>query len=222
MGTIDQTETELQPRYAAFWFYRATEARFELEPDDAGAIPIEMVTIFEDHAVNVMLRAAYSTIGFSATVDLILWVVSDDLRKLHALAADLHASAFSAFFELVQIYNGIVANRGVEFGEDVSARSYLSVRFVGAARDSRLPSKSELEQEQKRLLQSEAGLVLNFFDSFGERDGARVMTLEADDPITLMEFDRLLLESGRISGIPDAIVVLGLRLPLEEAISVAL
>ncbi|MEZ4506875.1 MAG: hypothetical protein R2848_13760 [Thermomicrobiales bacterium] len=25
--------------FAAFWLYRATEARFELEPDDAAAIP---------------------------------------------------------------------------------------------------------------------------------------------------------------------------------------
>lgn len=226
------SDTPMISTYAAFWLYRATEARFELEPEDAGAIPIETATILDDHANDVTLRAAYSTIGFSAGADLILWVVADDMRKLHALAADLHSSAFSAFFEQVHVYAGTAStsqydpNHGPAFLRGIPPKDYLSVYpFV------KTPDWFLLDFEERRRLMVEHGkmghefpsILTNTINSFGIADQEFVVALEDDDPSLLVKMvQRLRAAEVRKYTALDTPIFLGLKMPVEEAISVAL
>lgn len=225
--------TETPPStYAAFWLYRATEARFELEPEDAGAIPVETATILDDHAASVKLRAAYSTIGFSAGADLILWVVSEEMRTLHELAADLHSSAFSAFFEQVQVYAGIASmsqydpSHGPAFMRGIPPKDYLSVYpFV------KTPEWYLLDFEERRRLMAEHGqlghefpsILTNTISSFGIADQEFVVALEDDDPSQLVKMvQRLRAAEVRKYTALDTPIFLGLKMQVEEAISAAL
>jgi hydrogen peroxide-dependent heme synthase len=226
------TDTQPTSTFAAFWLYRATEARFELEPEDAGAIPVETATILDDHAANVTLRAAYSTIGFSAGADLIFWVVSADMRHVHALAADLHSSAFSAFFEQVQVYAGTASvsqydpNHGPAFLRGTPPKDYLSVYPF-----SKTPDWFLLDFEERRRLMVEHGqmgheypsILTNTINSFGIADQEFVVALEDDDPATLVKMvQRLRAAEVRKYTALDTPIFLGLKMPVEEAISVAL
>jgi peroxiredoxin len=226
------TETQPNSTFAAFWLYRATEARFELEPEDAGAIPIEIATILDDHAQGVTLRAAYSTIGFSAGADLILWVVSDDMRKLHALAADLHSSAFSAFFEQVHVYAGAAStsqydpNHGPAFLRNLPPKDYLSVYPF-----TKTPEWFLLEFDERRRLMAEHGqmghefpsILTNTLNSFGIADQEFVIALEDDDPGQLVKMvQRLRAAEVRKYTALDTPIFLGLKMPVEDAISAAL
>lgn len=218
--------------FAAFWLYRATEARFELEPEDANAIPLETATILDDHAGSVTLRAAYSTLGFSAGADLILWVVADDLRKLHVLAADLHSSAFSAFFEQVHVYAGTASasqydpNHGPAFLRGIPPKDYLSVYpFV------KTPDWYLLDFEERRRLMVEHGkmgheypsILTNTINSFGIADQEFVVALEDDDPANLVKMvQRLRAAEVRRYTALDTPIYLGLKMPVEDAISAAL
>lgn len=226
------TDTQPTSAYAAFWLYRANDARFELEPEDAGAIPVETATILTDHANDVTLRAAYSTIGFSAGADLILWVVSDDMRKLHALAADLHSSAFSAFFEQVHVYAGTASasqydpNHGPAFLRGIPPKDYLSVYpFV------KTPEWFLLDFEERRRLMVEHGkmgheypsILTNTINSFGIADQEFVVALEDDDPGQLIKMvQRLRAAEVRKYTALDTPIFLGLKMPVEDAISAAL
>jgi peroxiredoxin len=218
--------------FAAFWLYRATEARFELEPEDANAIPIETATILDDHAESVTLRAAYSTLGFSAGADLILWVVADDMRKLHALAADLHSSAFSAFFEQVHVYAGTASvsqydpNHGPAFLRGIPPRDYLSVYPF-----TKTPDWFLLDFEERRRLMVEHGqmghefpsILTNTINSFGIADQEFVVALEDDDPAIIVKMvQRLRAAEVRKYTALDTPIFLGLKMSVEEAISAAL
>jgi chlorite dismutase len=218
--------------FAAFWLYRAMDARFELEPEDAAAIPIETATILGDHAGAVTLRAAYSTIGLSAGADLILWVISEDMRKLHALAADLHSSAFSAFFELEHVYAGTASvsqydpNHGPAFLRGIPPKDYLSVYPF-----TKTPDWYLLDFEERRRLMVEHGqmghefpsILTNTINSFGIADQEFVVALEDDDPAILVKMvQRLRAAEVRKYTALDTPIFLGLKLPLEEAISAAL
>ncbi len=218
--------------FAAFWLYRATDARFELEPEDANAIPRETSTILEDHAASVTLRAAYSTLGFSAGADLILWVVADDMRKLHALAAELHSSAFSAFFEQVHVYAGTASvsqydpNHGPAFLRGIPPKDYLSVYPF-----SKTPDWFLLDFEERRSLMVEHGkmgseypsILTNTINSFGIADQEFVVALEDDDPAILVKMvQRLRAAEVRKYTALDTPIFLGLKMPVEDAISAAL
>lgn len=226
------TETHPTPTFAAFWLYRATDVRFELEPDDARAIPAETATILEDHAADVRLRAAYSTLGFSAGADLILWVVSEDMRTLHALAADLHSSAFSAFFDQVQVYAGIAPMspddpmHGPAFVRGIPPKDYLSVYPLVMT-----PEWYRLNFEERRRLTVEHGqmeqevpsILTSTIESFGIADQEFVVALEDDDPANLVKMvHRLRAADVRRYTAVDTPVFLGSRMPVEEAISAAL
>lgn len=218
--------------FAAFWLYRATEARFELEPDDAAAIPIETATILDDHAEDVTLRAAYSTLGFSAGADLIFWVVADDMRKLHALAADLHSSAFSAFFDQVHVYAGTASasqydpSHGPAFLRGIPPKDYLSVYPF-----TKTPEWYLLDFEERRRLMVEHGkmgheypsISTNTINSFGIADQEFVVALEDDDPATLVKMvQRLRAAEVRRYTALDTPIFLGLKMAVEDAISAAL
>ena len=218
--------------FAAFWLYRATEVRFELEPEDANAIPLETASILEDHAENVTLRASYSTLGFSAGADLILWVVADDMRKLHALAADLHSSAFSAFFEQVHVYAGTASasqydpSHGPAFLRGIPPKDYLSVYPF-----TKTPDWFLLDFEERRRLMVEHGkmgneypsILTNTINSFGIADQEFVVALEDDDPAILVKMvQRLRAAEVRKYTALDTPIFLGLKMPVEDAISAAL
>ncbi len=226
------TDQASAPMYAAFWLYRATEARFELEPEDANAIPLETATILDDHASSVTLRAAYSTLGFSAGADLILWVVTDDMGKLHSLAADLHSSAFSAFFVQVQVYAGTASasqydpNHGPAFLRGVPPKNYLSVYPF-----TKTPDWYLLDFEERRRLMVEHGkmgqefpsILTNTINSFGIADQEFVVALEDDDPSILIKMvQRLRAAEVRKYTALDTPIFLGLKMSVEEAVSAAL
>ncbi len=218
--------------FAAFWLYRATEVRFELEPEDANAIPLETSTILGDHASSVTLRAAYSTIGFNAEVDLILWVVSDDMRKLHALAADLHSSAFSAFFDQVHVYAGTASvsqsdpNHGPAFLRGIPPRDYLSVNPGTRTPDwflLDLAERRSLVDEYDKMSNDYPSILTSTIDSFGIADQEFVVALEDDDPAIIVKMaQRLRAAEVRKYTALDTPIFLGLKMSVEDAISAAL
>ncbi len=229
MEPTDRTDANADSRYTAIWLYRATESRFELEPDDAGAIPLETATIFDDHSAAVHLRASYSTIGFRSGTDLMFWVHSAELRALQNLATDLHGSAFSAFFELTSVYAGFAATEPPI--DSASVPNIPPRSYVRIAPFSMKPEWFQLDPaEQQRFDTAFAALAANQpavrasrFAASGLAEHDFVLVQEADDPLALAALVRAAQATAfHAHTIPGAPVIFGSRMPLEDAISSAL
>jgi len=226
--------TDPQPSmtFTAYWLYRATEARFELEPEDVPSISSEATTIFEEHVDTVTLRGAYSTIGFDARTHLILWVHTAEMRNLNILATDLHNSAFSAFFEPVEVYVGAASGSQYDpshtpaFLRGVAPKDYLSVYPF-----TKTPDWYLLDYEERRRLMGEHGqmgrdypsILTNTTSSFGFGDQEFIVAIEEDDPATLLRMvQQLRAAEVRKYTAVDTPIFFGRRMPIDEAISSAL
>jgi hydrogen peroxide-dependent heme synthase len=90
--------------YTVFWLYKAqSNWRRTLErvfSGDETEAHREFATVLANNAHVVTLRAAYSTVGFRADVDMILWLVSQDPDALQSLAVDLKRTSLGQSLDM--------------------------------------------------------------------------------------------------------------------------
>src|SRR6476469_789398 len=98
-----------QTAFTTFWLYRSTARRYQWSESERADVRQTVVDLFDRHSSSVELRAAYSTIGLTAGVDLILWVVSASAEAFQKLAADLNRAPFGEALTLKHAYIGVAS-----------------------------------------------------------------------------------------------------------------
>jgi chlorite dismutase len=212
--------------FTAFWLLETNRGV------EASSVVKQTLSIFAKYEGSVTLRAAYSTAGLSAGVDLILWVVADTADHFRKLATELQKTAFGRVFTFRHIYLGVASmsqydpDHGPAFLKGIAPKRYLSVYpFV------KTPDWYLLPFEERRHLMIEHGklgnefpsILTNTVNSFGIADQEFIVALEDDDPATLVKMvQRLRAAEVRKYTAVDTPIFLGEMLPLQDALEAAI
>jgi hydrogen peroxide-dependent heme synthase len=220
------SETASQDTFTTFWIFRSSGARC---PDDQRrAACEEAVQIIERHREQVTLRAAYSTVGLTAGVDLILWLVAGDVAAFQRLGAELSKSSIGPVLEAKHAYLGMAAGsqynpeHGPAFLRGIPPKKYLSVYpFTKTPAWYLLPfeKRRELMKVHGELGDEFPSILTNTVSSFGIADQEFVVALEDDEPAMLIRMvQRLRSAEVREYTQVDTPIFLGLRMELGEAL----
>jgi protoporphyrinogen/coproporphyrinogen III oxidase len=214
--------------YTTFWIFRSTGASRAWSEEQRQEAAQEAERLLEEHAGAVSLRAAYSTVGLTAGVDLILWLVADDPASFQALGAALTRSEFGTAFEAKHAYLGMGSgsqydpNHGPAFLRGIPPKRYLSVYpFTKTPAWYLLPfdARREMMKVHGQLGDEFPTILTNTVSSFGVADQEFVVALEDDDVGTLIRMvQRLRGAEVREYTQVDTPIFLGLRNDLAGAV----
>lgn len=217
-----------QQVYTVFWLYKATPRWRELGPEAQAAARERFLRVLGD-TEDVRLRGAYSTIGFRADVDLILWLVADDPERLQRLAVALNRTPLGQALEMRYAYLGVAGasqydpTHGPAFLRGIPPKRYLSVYpFTKTPEWYLLPfeRRRELMVEHGRLGDEFPSVLTNTVNSFGVQDQEFIVALEDDDVATLVTMvQRLRAAEVRRYTQLDTPVFLGLRKEPEAVLA---
>lgn len=227
----DQEQPAQTAAYSAFWLFKATARHFGAEHERATAVS-DVATLVDARADTITLRGAYSTTGYTAGVDLILWLVAEDAAAFQDLATALHQSPAARGLEMVTAYMGFATTsqydptHGPAFLRGLAPRRYLSLYPF-----TKTPNWYLLPFEERRTLMTEHGkmgqefpsILTNTVSSFGVADHEFIVALEDDDPSLLIKMiQRLRAAEVRKYTQADTPVFFGLRKELQDALRDAL
>ncbi len=217
-----------QQVYTVFWLYKATPRLRELSPEAQATARERFLGVLSD-AEGVRRRGAYSSIGFRADVDLILWLIADDPERLQRLAVALNRTPLGQALEMRYAYLGVAGasqydpTHGPAFLHGIPPKRYLSVYpFTKTPEWYLLPfeRRRELMVEHGRLGDEFPSVLTNTVNSFGVQDQEFIVALEDDDVATLVTMvQRLRAAEVRRYTQLDTPIFLGLRKEPEAALA---
>jgi chlorite dismutase len=161
----------------------------------------EMTTLFDDWTDRVQVRGFYSTTGFKADADLVMWLVSNSADNIQDLLLALRKTTLGTHLLQTDMFLGLV--RPAEFAKDhlpafvkgEEPKKYFTVYpFV------RTPEWYLLEPDVRGKLLREHGeagrefpdVLANTTSAFGLGDYEWILAFEADSPDRLVELIRRL------------------------------
>ena len=223
----------VQPNiFTTFWLYQTTERAQSASTAERAEARAAVVAAFDRASSAVTLRAAYSTVGLTAGVDLILWVVAADVEAFQRLAVDISRSPAGPMLQAKQAYLGVASlsqydpTHGPAFLKGIPPKKYLSVYPF-----TKTPEWFLLPYEERRDLMAEHGkmgaefpsILTNTVNSFGIADQEFIVALEDDDPAVLVAMvQRLRAARVRIYTQSDTPIFLGLKKELAAALADAI
>ena len=213
--------------YTVFSIYQATP-EWRRQPEQVHQQGrSEFVTLLES-ANDVTVRGVYSTVGFRADADLILWTIADDIDALQRFAVQVRQTTLGDYLTPAQAYLGVAGasqydpTHGPAFLRGVPPRRFLSVYpFTKTPEWYLLPF-----EERRRLMRvhGELGeefptILTNTVNSFGIQDQEFIVALEDDDPSVLVAMvQRLRLAEVRRYTQVDTPIYLGRLKSPDEAV----
>jgi chlorite dismutase len=161
----------------------------------------EVQALFDEYSDRVEVRGLYSTTGFTAQAEIVMWFVSDSADHIQDLLVALKKSSLGSALLQTDMFLGLV--RPAEFAKDhlpafvkgEAPKKYFTVYpFV------RTPEWYLLEPDVRGKLLREHGeagrefpdVLANTTSAFGLGDYEWLLTFEADSPDRLVELIRRL------------------------------
>jgi chlorite dismutase len=218
--------------FTAFWLYQTTDRARSASVTERADARAAVIAAFERAASAVTLRAAYSTVGLTAGVDVIFWVVAEDVEAFQMLAVDINHASAGPMLQATQTYLGVASlsqydpTHGPAFLKEIAPKKYLSVYPF-----TKTPEWFLLPYEERRDLMAEHGkmgaefpsILTNTVNSFGIADQEFIVALEDDDPAVLVAMvQRLRAARVRLYTQSDTPIFLGLRKELAAALADAI
>jgi hydrogen peroxide-dependent heme synthase len=218
--------------FTAFWLYQATGDAQSASAVERAEARAAILTTFDRASRTVNLRAAYSTVGLTAGVDLIFWVVAEDVEALQTLAVEISHSPAGPMLRARHTYLGVASmsqydtDHGPAFLKGLPPKKYLSVYPF-----TKTPEWFLLPYEERRDMMAEHGMMgaefpsilTNTVNSFGIADQEFIVALEDDDPAVLVAMvQRLRAARVRTYTQSDTPIFLGLRKELAAALADAI
>lgn len=177
--------------YAAFWLYQRRDSWHDQTDAELHAAEVEFLEVLAMPGNDLMLRGVYTSLGLSASVDLIVWAHSPELAPLQAFAIAFDQTAAGRHLVTRQNYIGFGGmslydpTHGPAFVKGIAPKRYLSVYPF-----TKTPDWYLLDYQERRRLMIEHGemgrefpeILTNTVNSFGIQDQEFVVALEDDDP----------------------------------------
>ena len=187
--------------YALYPAFKATAGFRDLDPDDAAQ---EVENLFKAWEERVSVRGVYSTVGFRADTDLLLWLVGSAPDDLQDALVSFRRTQVGRALEISWSFMGVV--KPAEFTDDHAPafvkgeppKRYLSVYpFV------RTPEWYLLPREERAAMLAEHGvmgreypdILANTTSAFGINDWEWILAFEADELDRLVDCIRRLRDA---------------------------
>jgi len=161
----------------------------------------EVTELLDDWGDQVETRGIYSTVGFRADSDLMLWWVARSADELQGITAAFRKTQLGRALEQREIFFGLV--RPAEFSKDhqpAFVQGKEPKRFLCVYPFVRTPDWYLLAPEERGVLLREHGMagrefpdvLANTTSAFGLGDYEWILAFEADGPERIVELIRRL------------------------------
>jgi chlorite dismutase len=209
-------------------FVAADEFR-DLDTDGVVGAAQEIENLFKEWAGRVDVRGTYSTVGFRADADLMLWVTGSSADDVQRFLVEFRRTDAGRLLDLSWSFLGAV--KPAEFTPDHSPaflrgeapRKYLCVYpFV------RTPEWYLLPREERAELLAEHGVIgrefpdvlANTTSAFGLGDWEWILAFETDELPSLVDCIRRLRDAkARLYTKEEVPFITGIRKPVAEALA---
>jgi peroxiredoxin len=172
--------------YAFYPVFKATKSFRELDVDDAAQ---EVENLFKEWADGVLVRGVYSTVGFRADADLMLWLVGPSPESVQDALVAFGRTQAGRALDLVWSFMGVV--KPAEFTADHApafVKGEPPKRFLNVYPFVRTPEWYLLPSEERAALLRQHGeigrefpdVLANTTSAFGINDWEWILAFEAD------------------------------------------
>jgi chlorite dismutase len=172
--------------YALYPVFKATKSFRELDVDDAAQ---EVENLFKEWADGVLVRGVYSTVGFRADADVMLWLVGPSPESVQDALVAFGRTQAGRALELVWSFMGVV--KPAEFTADHApafVKGEPPKRFLNVYPFVRTPEWYLLPPEERAALLRQHGeigrefpdVLANTTSAFGINDWEWILAFEAD------------------------------------------
>lgn len=220
-----------QNLYAAWWLYKRGESWSEVTGAGSGysEAAAELAHTLDNPGEDVTVRGTYTSLGLSASVDLIVWAHSPRLDALQNLALAVDRTSLGAHLDMKECYIGIGGmsqydpTHGPAFVKGTAPKRYLSVYPF-----SKTPEWFLIDYKERQRLMIEHGvmgrefpeILTNTVNSFGIQDQEFVVALEDDDPEQIIKMvQRLRAAEVRKWTAVDTPIFFGDRKPVADVLN---
>ena len=211
--------------YALYPVFKATERPAELDLDGAAR---EVENLFETWEGTVSVRGVYSTVGFRADSDLMLWLVGPTPDAVQDALVGFRRTEAGHHLQLVWSFMGLV--KPAEFTAD-HAPAFVKgdppKRFLNVYPFVRTPEWYLLPRDERGELLREHGLagrefpevLANTTSNFGLGDWEWILAFEAEKAESLVDVIRRLRETkARLYTKEEIPFITGIRKSVADAI----
>jgi chlorite dismutase len=216
--------------YVLYPVFRATpELRASLrDPELVVGGARELQELLEGRTDRVHLRGAYSTVGFRADADLMLWLVAPSPDDLQRLLVEIRRTRIGSGLELRWSFMGVV--KPAEFTADHApafVKQTPPKRIACVYPFVRTPEWYLLPREERAAMLAEHGVIgrefpevlANTTSGFGLGDWEWILCFEADEAHVLVDCIRRLRDAqARRYTKEEVPFVTGIRKPLPSVI----
>lgn len=172
--------------YAFYPVFKATKSFRTLDVDDAAQ---EVENLFKEWADGVLVRGVYSTVGFRADADLMLWLVGPSPDSVQDALVAFGRTQAGRALDLVWSFMGVV--KPAEFTADHApafVKGEPPKRFLNVYPFVRTPEWYLLPSEERAALLRQHGeigrefpdVLANTTSAFGINDWEWILAFEAD------------------------------------------
>jgi peroxiredoxin len=172
--------------YAFYPVFKATKSFRTLDVDDAAQ---EVENLFKEWADGVLVRGVYSTVGFRADADLMLWLVGPSPDSVQDALVAFGRTQAGRALDLVWSFMGVV--KPAEFTADHApafVKGEPPKRFLNVYPFVRTPEWYLLPPEERAALLRQHGeigrefpdVLANTTSAFGINDWEWILAFEAD------------------------------------------
>jgi hydrogen peroxide-dependent heme synthase len=193
--------------YALYPVYRTTPALREAfrDPDDLDAGAREVEDLLKRWEGRVDVRGAYSTVGFRADADVLLWLVGSSPDDLQRSLVELRRTRVGALMDPMWTFMGVV--KPAEFTSDHApafVKGEPPKRFACVYPFVRAPEWYLLPPTERGAMLAEHGVMgrefpdvlANTTSAFGLGDWEWILCFEADEADRLVDCIRRLRDAG--------------------------
>jgi peroxiredoxin len=172
--------------YAFYPVFKATKSFRELDVDDAAQ---EVENLFKEWADGVLVRGVYSTVGFRADADLMLWLVGPSPDSVQDALVAFGRTQAGRALDLVWSFMGVVkpaeftADHAPAFVKGEPPKRFLNVYpFVRTPEWYLLPSEERAAwlRQHGEIGREFPDVLANTTSAFGINDWEWILAFEAD------------------------------------------
>jgi hydrogen peroxide-dependent heme synthase len=212
--------------YALYPVFKAQAGFRDLDPDDAAQ---EIENLLKEWEGRIAVRGVYSTVGFRADSDLMLWLIGPSPDEVQGAVVQFRRTVAGRLLDPVWMFMGVV--KPAEFTADHSpafARGEPPKRFLNVYPFVRTSEWYLLPPEEREALLREHGergrrfpdVLANTTSAFGINDWEWILAFEADDLGRMVECIRALRESpARRYTKEEVPFVTGIRKDVRDALT---
>jgi hydrogen peroxide-dependent heme synthase len=221
---MTETIYALYPVFAA-----SPDVRAELMEDEAHREAAEEIeALYKDWAGRVDVRGTYSTVGFRADADLVLWLTGGSAEDLQRFLVEFRRTRAGDLLDPVWTFMGLVkpaeftSDHAPAFVRGEAPRTYLCVYpFVRTPEWYLLPGRErgELLAEHGVMGREFPQVLANTTSAFGLGDWEWILAFETDELDALVDCIRRLRDSrSRLYAKVEVPFVTGIRKPVGDAL----